>query len=178
MPRLFTGIKIPSSVCDQLSMLQFGLFGARWIAPEDFHITLRFIGDVDEALANDLADGFAQISAAPFSLQLKSVGVFGSDRPRMVWAGVIPSQALKDLHSSHEITAQRLGLKAEGRKFIPHVTLARFKAGQAGDIGNYLIDHSQFQSIEFEVTSFELYSARASKGGGPYITEESYELTS
>lgn len=176
MPRLFTGIKIPSAISDQLSMIQYGLMGARWIAPEDFHITLRFIGDVDEVLAHDLADGYQNISASPFMLQLKSVGVFGGDKPRMVWAGVSPSQPLNDLYHAHEITAQRLGLKAEGRKFTPHVTLARFKPGQAGGIGNYLIDHARFQTIEFEVKSFELYSARSSKGGGPYIIEESYEL--
>ncbi len=176
MPRLFTGIKIPSSICDQLTLIQYGLLGARWIEPHDFHITLRFIGDVDDDLANDLADGFTQISTAPFSLQLKSVGVFGNDRPRMIWAGVEKSSALEQLHSSHEIMAQRLGLKAEGRKFIPHVTLARFKPGQTSDVGTYLIDHSRFQSLEFEVSSFELYSAKASRGGGPYIIEQSYEL--
>mgnify|MGYP005994527167 CR=1 FL=1 len=176
MPRLFTGIKIPSSICDQLSLIQYGLLGARWIEPHDFHITLRFIGDVDDDLANDLADEFARISTAPFTLQLKSVGAFGNERPRMVWAGVEKSPPLEQLYSTHEIIAQRLGLKAEGRKFTPHVTLARFKPGQISDVGTYLIDHSQFQSLEFEVSSFELYSAKASRGGGPYIIEQSYEL--
>ncbi len=176
MPRLFTGIKIPTAICEQLSLIQFGLLGARWIDAHDFHITLRFIGDVDDDLATDLVDGYAQITANPFIIQLKSVGVFGRDRPRMIWAGVVNSAPLEQLYSAHEIKSQRLGLKAEGRKFIPHVTLARFKDGQVGDVGAYLIDQNQFQSLEFEVNSFELYSARSSKGGGPYIIEQSYDL--
>lgn len=176
MPRLFTGIKIPPAICDQLSFIQYGLLDARWIEPHDFHITLRFIGDIDDHLANDLANAYSHISTAPFTLQLNSVGIFGGDRPRMVWAGVSHSPALEQLHKSHEALSQKFGLKPEGRKFIPHVTLARFKAGQASGVETYLIDHSRFQSLEFEVSSFELYSAKASKGGGPYVVEQSYEL--
>ena len=93
----------------------------------------------------------------------------------MVWAGVAASEPLEHLQLAHENLAQRLGLKAEGRKFTPHVTLARFKSRERADVSAYLFDHARFQSTEFEVTSFELYSARASKGGGPYIIEQSYE---
>lgn len=175
MPRLFTGIKIPAAITEQLSFFQYGLPHARWIEPSDFHITLRFIGDVEDHLAADLADGLNSLSFASFSLKLQSVGVFGGDKPRMVWAGVAASEPLEHLQLAHENLAQRLGLKAEGRKFTPHVTLARFKSRERADVSAYLFDHARFQSTEFEVTSFELYSARASKGGGPYIIEQSYE---
>lgn len=175
MPRLFTGIKIPASVTEQLSLIQYGLAQARWIAPHDFHITLRFIGDIEDHIAADLADGLTSLSFTPFSLILQSVGVFGGDKPRMVWAGVAHSEPLERLQLAHETFAQRLGLKPEGRKFTPHVTVARFPPRQSGDVGSYLFDHARFQSIEFEVNSFELYSARASKGGGPYIIEQSYQ---
>ena len=77
MPRLFTGIKIPAAITEQLSFFQYGLPHARWIEPSDFHITLRFIGDVEDHLAADLADGLNSLSFASFSLKLQSVGVFG-----------------------------------------------------------------------------------------------------
>ena len=176
MPRLFTGIKIPATISEQLSLIQYGLPNARWIAPEDFHITLRFIGDIEDHIAADLADSLSQLSFSSFQLHLKSVGVFGKEKPRMVWAGVAPSEPLERLQLTHEQLSQRLGLKAEGRKFTPHVTLARFKSGQRDDVAPYLIDHARFQSTVFEVTSFELYSARTSKGGGPYVIEQSYDV--
>ena len=174
MPRLFTGIKIPKPITETLSLIQYGLPFARWIEPDDFHITLRFIGDVEDHIADDIADGLEQMSFSPFTLKLASVGVSGRDKPRMVWAGVTACKDLTRLQLAHENLAQRLGLIAEGRKFIPHVTLARFKSGVRDNVTAYQMDHAGFQTEEFEVNRFELYSARASKGGGPYIIEQSY----
>lgn len=196
MPRLFTGLKIPSEIGVQLALLQSGLAGVRWIDPTDFHITLRFIGDVERPLADDIEDALAHIISAPFSLELFSLGSFGGDRPRMVWAGVRPSEELSRLHQQHEILAQRLGLKAEGRKFTPHVTLARIKNGGArikngGDrmkngragnrssaaaIARYLSDNADFRSFKFDVSEFLLFSAKSSTGGGPYLIEANYPL--
>lgn len=174
MPRLFTGLQITDSIAQQLSALQFGLNSARWIDPSDFHITLKFIGDVEPRLADEIAAALDELSVFPFTLELSSLGSFGSNRPRMVWAGVKPSPELNALHKAHEQLAQRLGLKAEGRKFTPHVTLARISGGSAQSVAEYLSHHEDFRSLKFEVTEFKLYSAKASHGGGPYVIEESY----
>lgn len=178
MPRLFTGLQIPGDIAKQLHLLQFGILGAKWIEPADFHITLRFFGDVDECVADDIADGLQDISPPSFKLQLSSTGVFGGDKPRMLWSGVKSSPSLDALHLAHEAMAQRIGLVAEGRKFIPHVTIARMNPRDRVLVDNFLIDHGRFSSVEFEVKSFTLYSAKSSTGGGPYIVEQTYDLDS
>lgn len=174
MPRLFTGLKIPASIAERLRFMQFGLSGAKWIEPEDFHITLRFIGDVDGVMANEIVYGYEAIRSAQFSLRLAGVGLFGKDKPRMIWAGVEANDELKHLHMAHEALAQKLGLKAEGRKFIPHVTLARLRHGNRLEVSNYLQDHGLFETEPFEVSEFVLFSAKSSRGGGPYRIEEVY----
>lgn len=174
MPRLFTGIKIPPEIGAQLCRLQFGLEGARWIDAENFHITLRFVGDIDETTADDFAERLDEISARPFSLSLRSLGAFGNKNPRMVWAGVAPEPALDALHKAHEQAAQRAGLKPEGRKFTPHVTIARLRHGRAADVARYLSLNGDFSTPAFNVEAFSLFSARGSRGGGPYIVECDY----
>ena len=176
MPRLFTGIKIPAEIGQQLARLQFGLEGARWIDPANFHITLRFVGDVDAATADDFADRLDDVSSMPFSLSLHSLGAFGNKNPRMVWAGVAPAPELEALHKAHEQAAQRAGLKPEGRKFTPHVTIARMRSGRADDVARYLSMNGDFASQQFEVEAFSLFSARLSRGGGPYVVECDYLL--
>ena len=174
MPRLFTALKIPTSIATQLNFLQSGLAGARWIDPSDFHITLRFYGDMDNAQAKDLTQSLSQITCKPFTPELSTLGTFGSDKPRMLWAGVTANKQLSTLHQAHETLAQRLGFKAEGRKFTPHVTLARFKSSRAPQLGHYLAEHNDFPPLTFEVTDFCLYSAKDSTGGGPYLIEAQY----
>lgn len=176
MPRLFTGLKIPASIADRLRLMQFGISGAKWIDTEDLHITLRFFGDVDGVMANEILYGYESIQATPFSLQLSGIGHFGKGKPRMLWAGVEESVELERLHLAHEALAQKLGLRPEGRKFIPHVTLARMRHGHMEDVSNYLHDHGLFQTEPFEISEFVLFSARSSKGGGPYQTEALYPL--
>lgn len=177
MPRLFTGIKIPLNIANRLRFLQSGLTGARWIEAEDFHITLRFFGEVDGVMADEIFYGFQKIKPPSFDVELHSTGVFGSKKPRMVWAGVRPNEALEDLHRSQEVLAQKIGLPAEGRKFTPHVTLARLRHGDIDEVGHYLAYHGSFCSEPFRVSEFVLYSARNSKGGGPYVIEETYSLS-
>ena len=67
MPRLFTGLELPASVAGQVALARGGVVGARWLEPEDYHITLRFVGDVDGRLARDIAETLGEIRrpAAP-----------------------------------------------------------------------------------------------------------------
>lgn len=176
MPRLFSGLEIPSEIAERLAMLRGGLEGARWVEPDNYHITLRFIGDVDGAEAERFSEALGQIEANAFSLTLDGLGSFGRGRPRAVWAGVAPSAPLEALHRAHEQAALSAGLEREGRNFHPHVTLARMRTGKAPEVARYLADNGAFLSDNFPVTRFVLYSARGGSGGGPYVVERAYPL--
>ncbi len=176
MPRLFTGIEIPSDVAFELSMMRGGVRGARWIEPEAYHITLRFIGDISDRLARDVAHALEAVKAPSFDLRLKGIGAFGSKKPRVIFAGLAECPELMRLQAAHERLLQRLGLAAEGRKYSPHVTLARMGASDAASVQAYIAAHSFYRSRPIEVSRFVLFSSRPSRGGGPYAVEESYRL--
>src|SRR5436305_8214554 len=125
MPRLFTALEIPAQTGLSLSMLRGGLPGARWIDPENYHLTLRFIGDIDDGLARDIAGLLGRVQREPFELRLDGLSSFGGRKPRALVAAASPATPLIDLHAEHERLLQRLGLEPEGRKYTPHVTLAR-----------------------------------------------------
>jgi len=176
MPRLFTGIEIPSDVAFELSTMRGGVRGARWIEPEAYHITLRFIGDISDGLAHDIAHALETVKAPSFSFHLKGIGAFGGKKPRVIFAGAGDSPELMRLQSAHERLLQRLGLAAEGRKYSPHVTLARLGAADAANVQAYIASHSFYRSRPIEVQRFVLFSSRPSRGGGPYAVEEGYRL--
>ena len=176
MPRLFTGLEIPKSLGDSLSMLRGGLPGARWIDPENYHLTLRFIGDVDDSLASEIASLLGRVRRREFELRLDGLTSFGGRKPRAVVATVAPSTAVMELQAEHERLMQRVGLEPEGRKYTPHITLARLRDSTSRDVAEYLSARAPFHSAPFKVSRFVLFSARASVGGGPYVVEAAYPL--
>jgi 2'-5' RNA ligase len=177
MPRLFTGIEIPVDVADRLSYLRGGLAGARWISPANYHLTLRFIGDVDMVAAEAAAEGLSRVSRGSFFLRFTGIGALGTRKPHAVVAEVEPSRPLMDLQAEHERIMQRIGLAPERRKYTPHITLARLRGGSSRDIAEYLTLRGGFFAAPFPVDRFVLFSSRNSVGGGPYVVEQTYELT-
>lgn len=178
MPRLFTGLEIPAEISQTLSSLRGGLPGARWVDPDDYHLTLRFIGDIDGITANEIASTLFRVNRKPFEVTLQGLSSFGGKKPRAVVASVVPSKPLIELQAELERLMQRVGLDPEGRKFTPHVTLARLRGDVSSrDVADYLSIRGYFPSKVFKAERFVLYSARASTGGGPYIVEAPYELT-
>jgi 2'-5' RNA ligase len=177
MPRLFTGVEIPSDIGQALSMLRGGLPGARWITPDNYHLTLRFIGDVDEVIAQEVASLLGRVRRGAFELHLEGLTSFGGRRPRAVVATVAPAQALLEVQTEHERLMQRIGLAPEGRKYMPHVTLARLRDSSSLDVADYLSARGLFRTATFPVSRFVLFSARESVGGGPYVVEASYPLS-
>lgn len=177
MPRLFTGLEIPADTAFSLSLKRGGLTGARWIDPENYHITLRFIGDVDNQTANEVADNLDYLSQSlRFPIRLTHLGTFGGDKPRALFAGVEPSESLTRLQMAHERMLQRSGLPPEGRKFVPHITLARLRGTSALDVARFIAEAGRFEPITFSVPRFVLFSSKDSVGGGPYVVEQSYPL--
>lgn len=178
MPRLFTGIEIPPDIGQALASLRGGLPGARWIDPENYHLTLRFIGDVDDAIAHEIASMLGRVRRGPFELRLNGLSSFGGRKPRAVVATVSPSQPLVEVQSEQDRMMQRIGLEPEGRKYIPHVTLARLRDSSSRQVAEYLASRGLFRTSPFRVSRFVLFSSRDSVGGGPYVVEEAYQLTS
>jgi 2'-5' RNA ligase len=176
MPRLFTGLEIPRHVADSLSMMRGGLPGARWIDPENYHLTLRFIGDIDDALARDIVGLLGRVQRRPFELRLDGLTTFGGRKPRALVASATAVAPLLELQAEQERLLQRLGLDPEGRKYIPHVTLARLRETSSWQVADYLSARGHFRSAAFEVSRFVLFSSRSSVGGGPYVVEAAYPL--
>jgi 2'-5' RNA ligase len=176
MPRLFTGIEVPAHISQGLSLLRGGLPGARWIDPENYHITLRFIGDVDGHVGRDVIQILGAVRRSSFEIVLDRLDQFGGRKPRAVFAGANPSSALVELQAEHERLLQRIGLPPESRKFAPHVTLARLRESSAHHVADYLSSRAPFRSPPFPVSRFVLFSSRTSTGGGPYVVEAAYPL--
>lgn len=177
MPRLFTGLEIPPEVAQSLSILRGGLPGARWVDPKNYHVTLRFIGDVDDDIAREVASLLGRVKRGAFELRLDGVTSFGGNKPRAVVATVGSLPALIEAQAEQERMMQRIGLEPEGRKYMPHVTLARLRAASSRDVADYLSARGLFRTPSFRVSRFVLFSSRASVGGGPYIVEASYPFS-
>jgi 2'-5' RNA ligase len=176
MIRLFTGLEIPPDLGDALAMLRGGLPGARWIDVENYHLTLRFIGDIDDTLAHEVALMLSQVRRPGFELRLDGLTSFGGRKPRALVAAAEPSAPLMELQAEQERLLQRIGLEPEGRKFMPHVTLARLRDSSSRQVADYLAARGYFRSRSFPVSQFVLFSSRASVGGGPYVAEQAYPL--
>ncbi|MBJ3778711.1 RNA 2',3'-cyclic phosphodiesterase [Acuticoccus mangrovi] len=178
MPRLFTALTLPDDVRMWLTGLRGGLRGARFIDPENYHITLRFIGDVDERTADEVADALSRIRRAPVTVRLNGLGSFGNKKkPHSVWARVEPTPALMELQAEQERILQRIGLPAEARRYTPHVTVARLRGSTPKDVADWLTIRGGFSAPPFEAEAFDLLSSRDSVGGGPYVREERYPLS-
>jgi 2'-5' RNA ligase len=174
MPRLFTGVEIPPEIGEALSSLRGGLPGARWVEPENYHLTLRFIGDVDDVTAHEVASLLDRVKRGTFELRMQGLTSFGGRKPRAVVATVSPERALLDVQAEHERLLQRMGLEPEGRKYTPHVTLARLRDSSSNQVAEYLAARGFFRTSVFRVSRFVLFSSRASVGGGPYVVEAAY----
>lgn len=175
MPRLFTGLEVPEDVALRLSLLRGGLSGAKWIEPTDYHLTLSFIGNIDDGAASDLAAELSRIEGARVQVRLAELGAFGGDKPRTIVALADPSPALVALQGQNDRALRRAGVEPEKRKFTPHVTIARVKGASATSVAAFLGERS-IQPLTFSATRFVLYSARTSQGGGPYVVEDVYPL--
>ncbi len=176
MPRLFVALEIPFLVGQQIALLRGGLPGARWIDPDNYHITLRFIGDVDDRTGEEAADCLFGIRRDPVTIDLDGLGVFGGNRPHSLYVRVARTDALLGLQGDIERRLRRVGLRPEGRNFSPHVTVARLRGVSARTAAGYLGLRGGFSTPAYEANRFVLYSSRAREGGGPYLVEQAYPL--
>lgn len=176
MPRLFTGIELPEGLRALLGRQRMPLPGAKWVDPSDYHITLRFLGDVDNRTAAEFADLLAGIEAHAFEIRLVELATFGGNDPRVIFASVEPNEPLEALARAHERLARQVGLPPEKRAFKPHVTLARLRNPDLGRIVRFLERFGGFRTEPFTAQRFVLYSSKPTVGGGPYLVESAYPL--
>ncbi len=176
MPRLFTALEVPAEVAFDLSLVRGGLPGARWLDAANFHLTLRFYGDIDDRTANEVDDHLARIDRAPVEVAIDGLDVFGGDRPRSIFARVQPIPALVELQAEVERAARRAGLPPEAHRFTPHITLARLRGVPSRAVAQWLGLRGGGPSLRFIADRIVMFSSRASTGGGPYIPEVTYPL--
>lgn len=169
MQRLFVALAMPEDIRDRLAGPRAGLPGARWVPPENLHLTLRFVGEADGAAARDAADALSRIDAGGFDLALSGVGAFESGgRARSVWAGTEPEPALDALQRKVDGALARAGVRMDTRRFRPHVTLARFSGARAARLGPWLAANGLFRAGPFAVEGFTLFESALGRGGSVY----------
>jgi 2'-5' RNA ligase len=177
MVRLFAAIALPEEVAEGLSVRQYGLEGVRWRPIETMHITLRFFGEVQERVADDLDAELSGVGGSPFEIALAGVGTFGEGAQiNTLWAGVVENPALSQLAARCEAAARRAGLKAETRTFRPHVTLAYTKNPDPRDVAIWVQSHNLLKSPPFAVDRFGLHSSHRTSEGSRYRLEQEYRL--
>ncbi|MDE2166005.1 MAG: RNA 2',3'-cyclic phosphodiesterase [Alphaproteobacteria bacterium] len=174
MLRLFVGIALPPELKLVLSRLAGGLPGARWVDPGNYHVTLRFIGEVDEGLASDLDAHLAGIRARRFTVTLAGIGSFNA---RNLFVGVDRNADLAHLQEKVENAVARSGIEPENRRFAPHVTLARLKGKPDAKLGQYLAEHALFRAAPFDVAQFQLVASYLTKSGSIYEDQAGYALS-
>lgn len=177
MIRLFVAIALPEMLRHRLAMLCRGVKGARWADESNMHLTLRFIGEVEEPQAEDVAAALDRLRAPCFPLSLAGAGHFETrGRVRQLWIGIEPNPALVRLQERIESALQREGLEPERRRFSPHITLARLDRAAPDVIRNWLHENSLFRAEPFAVEEFVLFQSLQGNGGAVYHAVAEYPL--
>ncbi len=174
MHRLFLAIRPPDAVIDLLLDTMESLPGLRWQDDEQLHLTLRFVGEVERPLAEDLAAALATLRFTPFAIRIAGVGRFDHHKRGALWAGVEPRAPLAGLAAKVERICVSVGLPPERRAFHPHITLARWGRGAGSSLDPFLTRHAALRSDEFSVDSVVLYESRLGRDGAHYEAVASY----
>ena len=176
MHRLFVAIRPPEQIRDLLIDAMDDSADFRWQDDEHLHLTLRFIGEVDRPLADDVADALSQIESGRLALQINGVGRFEQRNSGALWAGVGPKPPIAALAAKVERACIGVGLEPERRAFHPHITLARWKGRRGHEVRRFLERMASLGSKPFSVHSFALFESRLSRHGAHYETVAEYPL--
>ncbi len=175
--RLFVALELPQEARTRLTRLATGLPGARWLPPENYHLTLRFLGEMPGHRAEELDGALAALRGRGFALHLSGVGVFEkAGRPQALWAGVERNPQLDHLQAKIETAVQRVGFEPERRRFTPHVTVARLDNAPPGKLAEWVQAHNLLRADPVAVEHFTLFSSRLGKDGAVYTPEVEYGL--
>ncbi len=179
MIRAFIGLPVPQPVVHSLAVSQIGLDVGYPVPPENFHVTLAFLGEHHEPVIEEVAQGLSLIVAEDFDIKISGLGTFGS-APRLMFAEVEQSPALSALRKCVRRTAVDAGIELPHERFHPHITLARFGRGLIGEDADRLRNHisrrlRQVQG-QFSATEFTLYESQLGKSGPAYTALATFPL--
>jgi 2'-5' RNA ligase len=177
MHRLFVAIRPPEPIRDLLIDAMDDSADFRWQDDEQLHLTLRFVGEVERPVAEDLADALGRVRARRFDIRIKGVGRFDQRNSGALWAGVEPKEPLAALAAKIERACLAVGLEPERRVFHPHVTLARWKGRRTREAEDFVAAKRALASDPFAVDAFTLFESRLSRHGAHYEEVEGYPLT-
>ncbi len=177
--RLFIAIPLPDYVKSALSELQQPIDGVHWTDAGRYHLTLRFIGEVDQGVFEKVRQQLSSIALPPFEMDIKGFGYFPEQkRPRVLWAGIDEEPSLMELQRKAEEACRQAGVEPESRDFVPHITLAKIKGGRKRDVMSFINQHKTFRIESIPVTEFVLYESRLHKDGAVHTPLERYSLHS
>lgn len=178
MKRLFVAIDIPEVVRLALEALQEETRGFHWVAATNLHLTLKFIGDVDSELQEEIERTLGELQTEPFILPVESIGVFPAiGQPFVVWAGLGTGHPrLFGLQKNVEDRLFQLGIEPERHRYTPHLTLARCREASPEAVRQFVKKHREFTAPPFRVESFTLYSSLPKQGSSIYRVEKQWSL--
>jgi len=176
MHRLFVAIRPPGEIRDLLIDAMDDSPELRWVGDEQLHLTLRFIGEVEGPLADDIALALGRIRFDRFDLAVAGAGIFEKRNGGALWAAVQPKAPVAALAAKIERACAAAGLEPERRVFHPHITLARWNRRSAAAARAFLERNRALATPSFAVDRFILYESRLSRHGAHYEAVAEYAL--
>ena len=179
MSRLFVALRVPDPLRTAVEELQSGPRTARWLDGDGLHLTLAFIGEVEGSAQLRIEAALAGVTARALRMELHGLGCFPPrGAPRVLWTGASPKEELASLARSVRHALGRAGRAPERRRFMPHVTIARFRRPPSTvELEQYLAAHSLFRTERADVTGFHLFSSKLRSSGAQYTIEATFPLT-
>lgn len=176
MRRVFFGLEVPAEIKDRLWQVRTEMAGARWQSAEQMHLTLLFLGNMDNERLSAVCEAARHISLTAFDLNVTGLGYFGQPHaPRYLWAGVEPKTPVISLHSAIKNQMESLGFTTDSRTFCPHITLARFKP-QSDSVECLLAEQSETLFGSFQVDQFVLFETQQESAGSVYTVLERFAV--
>lgn len=178
MIRLFVAYDLPDDVRMLICGMGATIPGARAVPTDQLHLTLKFIGDVEESMLPDLREALSEVVSPPLLIKLQGVGHFPPrGNPKVLWCGISPTLETIQLRNSIEKALDAIGIPRERRKFSPHVTLARLRNSPLKRVTQFLAGNSMFETPTFRVDNFRLYSSVLSTRGAVHTVQAEFPMT-
>jgi 2'-5' RNA ligase len=177
MHRLFVAIRLPEAIRDLLIDMMEESADLSWVSDDNLHLTLRFIGEVERPIANDISDSLAQLRSEAFELRIAGVGTFDRRSGGALWAAVTPKEPVAALAAKVDRACVAAGLEPEHRAFHPHITLARWRGHRTRELERVLTRNGALASEPFQVVSFTLFESHLSRHGAHYQLVAKYPLS-
>lgn len=175
--RLFVALDLPWEIKESLAAITGGLLGAKWVPEDNYHLTLRFIGNITRHQAEDVDLALSGLRARGFSLTIGGVGLFEkAGKASTLYAAIERSAGLDHLRNKIETAVQRVGLEAERKRFTPHIALAKLDMVPHAKLAAWMHSHNLFKLPPVPVECFTLFSSVLGGETPVYTPEVEYSL--